>query len=332
MQDHRFDQSGRQAATRSLTIDTGTLPAAQRFAAWQAFWSPVIDTRPAQGDGRGFLGRATLSQLGPLTLARVDADAALYRRSAGQARWDGLDHWLIGLPLQQGAVARESLHLGTLMRGLRLQGAARGWAGLFIPPGAMPRLAPIFALPRGMPAADPPARLLAGMLPRFATALDRLDADEAVRLEGALAGLLDACLRAWEPQPGMARAQLQAARRARVLALIGEALHEPMLGPDLLSRRAGLSRSELYRCFAPLGGVARAIQRARLRRAHSDLARRDGRAGVARIGEAVGFPDASSFTRAFRREFGYTPTDLLLRRAAPAERPAASLASALGLA
>jgi AraC-like DNA-binding protein len=96
-----------------------------------------------------------------------------------------------------------------------------------------------------------------------------------------------------------------------------------------LVKRSGISRSELYRCFAPIGGIARVIQQRRLRQAYRELVRADAPAWVSRIGEEVGFYDPSSFTRAFRREFGCTPSEVLTRRALQASRAAPGLAAAL---
>ena len=118
-------------------------------------------------------------------------------------------------------------------------------------------------------------------------------------------------------------------RRARVVALVDAALGEAELSPAMLVQRSGISRSELYRCFAPIGGIARVIQQRRLRQAYRELVRVDAPPSVSRIGEAVGFYDPSSFTRAFRREFGCTPSEVLTRRAPQASRAAPGLAAAL---
>jgi AraC-like DNA-binding protein len=83
----------------------------------------------------------------------------------------------------------------------------------------------------------------------------------------------------------------------------------------MLCGLTGMSRSRLYRCFAPLGGVARAIQAERLRRVHDELARSDGIASIARISQANGFASASTMTRTFRRVYGLTPNDVLARNA-----------------
>jgi len=171
--------------------------------------------------------------------------------------------------------------------------------------------------------------MLGGMLPRIVASADEISAEDAPRLEAALSSMLTACLMGLETRPASTRQQLEAARRARVIALVDAALGEAELSPAMLVKRSGISRSELYRCFAPIGGIARVIQQRRLRQAYRDLMRADGPASVSRIGEAVGFYDPSSFTRAFRREFGCTPSEVLTRRQFQSTEAAPGLAAAL---
>ncbi|WP_408611876.1 helix-turn-helix domain-containing protein [Falsiroseomonas oryzae] len=64
-----------------------------------------------------------------------------------------------------------------------------------------------------------------------------------------------------------------------------------------------------------MGGVAREIQRERLRCAHRAIAEADGARTLHEIGEEFGFPEPTTFSRAFRREFGYPPSEL--RRTGP---------------
>jgi len=51
-----------------------------------------------------------------------------------------------------------------------------------------------------------------------------------------------------------------------------------------------------------MGAVARAIQAERLEHAHAALLAAGRQAHIGRTGEGLGFPDASTFRRAFRRQ------------------------------
>ena len=96
------------------------------------------------------------------------------------------------------------------------------------------------------------------------------------------------------------------ARLKRVYAAIHEnPAQEHSL--DELAAVAALSRFHFHRVFAAMTGetVAEAVRRVRLNRAAHALARSD--TAVAAVGRACGYPNAASFTRAFRAAYGVTP-------------------------
>lgn len=316
-------------AADRFSLDTRDLPPAIRFDAWRAFWEPAVHVAASRTGTAGFLGRASLRPLGRYVLLDVEADAAGYRRSRSEGLRDGFDQWVVMLRLSEACGEAVELRLGALSLGFGLRELHGRWCGVFIPPERLPQLAPVFTSGRAVPVLSPAARMLGGMLPRIAASADEIAPADSPRLEAALSSMLTACLMDWEMRPASTRQQLEAARRARVIALVDAALDDADLAPATLVERSGISRSELYRCFAPVGGIARVIQLRRLRHAYRQLARTDGPATVSRIGEAVGFFDASSFTRAFRREFGCTPSEVMARRTTPAARPMPGLAAAL---
>jgi len=71
-----------------------------------------------------------------------------------------------------------------------------------------------------------------------------------------------------------------------------------------------MSRSNLYRLFEDSGGIARYIQRERLLEAHAVLADPANTQSISSIAEDLCFADASTFSRAFKREFGHSPGEL----------------------
>ena len=84
---------------------------------------------------------------------------------------------------------------------------------------------------------------------------------------------------------------------------------KPDLGVASLQRELRVSRSRLYRLFEPYGGVKRYIQRRRLLDTHAALADPNDRRRILDIAEERFFSDAAEFSRAFKREFGYRPSD-----------------------
>ena len=86
-------------------------------------------------------------------------------------------------------------------------------------------------------------------------------------------------------------------------------LRTPTLGPKTLSRLVGMSRSNLYRLFADTDGVARYIHVQRLLEVHAILSDSEKTQSISAIAEALCFADASSFSRTFKREFSYSPSE-----------------------
>ena len=83
----------------------------------------------------------------------------------------------------------------------------------------------------------------------------------------------------------------------------------PEFGPEQLARLMAMSRSKLYRLFESTGGVAHFINRERLREAYRRLSSHRDAPSIHIIGNEVGFVDHSTFSRAFRREFGHSPSE-----------------------
>lgn len=103
-------------------------------------------------------------------------------------------------------------------------------------------------------------------------------------------------------------------------SFVQQHLSDPTLGPGRLCRELNISRATLYRIFAKEGGVARYIDKLRLRRCFDLLLDAPHRRGeVRRIAEAWGFHEAASFNKKFRRHFNMAPSDCL-----GAERPDAA--------
>ncbi|MGO4837426.1 helix-turn-helix domain-containing protein, partial [Rhizobiaceae sp. 2RAB30] len=125
-----------------------------------------------------------------------------------------------------------------------------------------------------------------------------------------------------------AKAPMAKMRLERAKQYINANLQDPGLGNEMLCRALGISRTMLYRLFEPTGGVMRYILHRRLVDAHARLADPSETRRIFEIAEQRGFNDGAEFSRAFRREFGYSPSEVRSRRlgAIPA-RPAADLAS-----
>ncbi len=92
--------------------------------------------------------------------------------------------------------------------------------------------------------------------------------------------------------------------------LINAHLSNPELDVDFLSRHSGMSRSKLYRLFAPYGGVRTYVQNLRLKTAVRML--RDPahhHLKIYQVALACGFKSEAHFSRAFKDAYGISPRD-----------------------
>lgn len=92
----------------------------------------------------------------------------------------------------------------------------------------------------------------------------------------------------------------------RAAAYIEANLASSDLTPKSIWKAANVSRSRLYRLFAPMGGVSKYIIQQRLLCAREALAQPDDHRTIGRIAHDCGFSNVAHFARAFRDAFGVT--------------------------
>lgn len=252
-----------------------------------------------------FLCSMSRTDTGAYVLAqRTVPDHNLIMPLEGRACWvvDGVDHVLaegdcIIVPpgvLHHGCSLDRRLRLGSI----HVTAVLPGGRDLFS----------LVALPRQRPTA-PDARLRS----LFRMAMDELDRGQEVATTLlphwgplVLKELLLGDLRA-----GTLRLMAEDALVAEVLRLLEGRIARPTTLADLV-RIGGYSAQHLNRRFRRVLGITPLayLEGLRLDRAAALLRERDW--SVARIASAVGFADAGTFTRAFRRHFGRAPSDYRL--------------------
>jgi AraC-like DNA-binding protein len=95
--------------------------------------------------------------------------------------------------------------------------------------------------------------------------------------------------------------------RHRVNRYIDQNLGEPELASANICKEVGVSRSVLYRAFAPLGGVADHIRARRLEATYVLLEDPTVDRGIGAIAREFGFSSNAHFSRLFRQRYGYSP-------------------------
>ena len=116
--------------------------------------------------------------------------------------------------------------------------------------------------------------------------------------------------------------QPRAVLRAAILGHVRGRLGDPSLSVSSVCRRFGISPRTLHAAFADAERTfAATVRRLRLERCAALLADPATPSTITDIAASAGFDDPASFSRAFRREFGCTPSDV---RGARTAQPAST--------
>jgi AraC-like DNA-binding protein len=308
------------AALPCNIFTTETLPHGQRLEAWNARFRTLNAVSVADPAASVLACRNENWLLGALLFSANRTSAARFERTARHVRASSIDHWVIRV-LRQGenrvthrdrtdVLAPGQPFLFSLDRDWTSDWSNAEWLSLCLPRDAFPDIsAGLAALGTG-PLRGPGAPLLADYLVMLEQHLRRATAEQMPMLAEATRAMVAACLLRDVAPRSLGTADVGVAQFERVRALVRRHLASPTLNAQRLARLAGMSRSSLYRLMEPHGGVAHYIQTLRLKLAHALLSDPALAAvPIAALAERAGFFDASTFSRAFRAAFGYTPRE-----------------------
>jgi AraC-like DNA-binding protein len=139
---------------------------------------------------------------------------------------------------------------------------------------------------------------------------DSMTVAEAPLVAQATTDMIAACFQSTAQTTERARDAIDQTMRQRIQRHIAAHLDSPALHVEALCAEFRISRSQLYRLFESLGGVAHHIQMQRLTRACAELCNpaHDHRR-IYEIAFALGFSSEAHFSRVFRATFGLSPSD-----------------------
>ncbi|MDZ5143513.1 helix-turn-helix domain-containing protein [Microbacterium testaceum] len=260
--------------------------------------------------------RASLAQvrLGPsVTVTRVTSEALTVFRDVDLIRSQPRDDVLISLHRRGRGMIRQHGRSAVLGCGSAVMyDAASPYALSF--PGTMSEV--VLQLPRrtltstghtfaGLTAVELPDSAQLRALTMLAASVEQPAGDEAEAIGEALVGLLRAVVRAHDNAPPPAEPRLLA---EGIRLWIGEHASDPELTPERVAAHFHIAVRTLQKLFAAEGeSPAAFIRGCRLRRSRTLLV---GGASVNEAARRSGYLDLDSFTRAFKREFGHTPSSV----------------------
>ncbi|MFG1401108.1 helix-turn-helix transcriptional regulator [Xanthobacter sediminis] len=299
-----------------LRFSTKGIPPRDQFEAWRCFVGATAEVSLVEPQRVGFAADMEVWDLGSMAFVRAALPGAGFRRRYRNLRRAALDHWCLLLTGRPGTglgapFAPGSRHLRMRHLGRSFDQASDDSSMLLVY-----ICRDLFTREAGALDAIPghvPETAFSGIVSDYLVALSRHMGGLS---RSDLPGLVDstrALLVAWVSADGDSRAAaagaIELTLRERVRAHVAGRLLSPALTPDSICQAVGVSRSRLYRLFEDIGGVAAYIRSQRLHAAMGRLRDPLPHGTVATIAEDYGFPDPSSFARAFRREFGMSPSD-----------------------
>jgi AraC-like DNA-binding protein len=297
-----------------------TLPAHHQYEAWLEWFRPVLDATPLQPTDRGFASEMRLWRLGGFALSHTTAPPVRVVRNRRNQRLDPVDHWVVSY-CARGAHA--AITAGTLVevpakvpflwslgQEFEHERTHVDRVQFILSRDAFRDVAPLLDAACGSTLDTPLGRLLGDYMLALERHLPEVEADDFSRLTSAAGAMVAAAVAPSAERLAVAGHQIDFGRKERVREAVRRHLRTPTLRPRTLGRLVGMSRSNLYRLFEDAGGIARYIQNQRLLAVRAILTDRQNRKSIAALAEEFCFADASSFNRAFKREFGCSPGEV----------------------
>ena len=299
---------------------TQALCSREQLEAWREWYSSVFEVVPKDPTADGFSGETRLWDLGGLLMSRTIAPPARVVRAGSHLKRDTTDHWVISYCVRgaffakiadtEVEVAAKVPFLWSLRQQLFYERTHVDWVQLFLARDAFRDIAPLLDAACGSALDTPLGSLLGDYMIALKRRLPEVTDTDLSGIIRALGTMVAAAAAPSAERTAVAKPQIDLGRMERVRQAVRRHLRTPTLSPKTLSRVVGMSRSNLYRLFEDTGGVARYIQRERLLEAHSILSDPETTQSISAIAEDLCFADASTFSRTFRREFGYSPGEL----------------------
>lgn len=316
---------------------TRDLPQHEQLEAWRAWNGGLFHVEGASAPCPCTTVAWALPEFGVST---VKTPRVTMTRDRRLVRSNPVDHWVftVGKRHTSGHFRGECLEIPphvpfivSLGHSFTSQRAPDERTHLILPRDNFRDLASVLDAAEGLPLNTPRGLLLADYIALLRESLPTLDTSDTAHLAPAVRSMVLACMMPTPDRLEEASKQVRLTQRGRIRQLIDMNLQTPALGANMLCREIGMSRTSLYRLFEREHGVAHFIRTRRLLNCYTLLADPLSTVPIKVIADRHCFEDASTFSRAFKQEFGCTPGEVRLasvagmtvcvRHDAPADEP-----------
>jgi AraC-like DNA-binding protein len=320
-------------------FDSGVFPQQERADRWFEVLGGYIE-RKSTRDVTDFACQASHVNLGGMVVASTTYSAFSEQgRSTRGIRLDGIDHYRLdfqvdGVRCSDLNGRRLELTEGRLvMSDLAQPETFSSETGGISHAVIIPRAALDRALPRpvdlhGYLPGGALGMLLAEHVRTLVRAMHELTPAEATVASQVTTSLIAAAITPSIDTLGMARQAIEGALLRQTKQYIATQLLNPDLSAESICGAMRFSRATLYRIFEPLGGVSQYIKSRRLGRVHRLLSSATRRIPLEVIAADHGFKTAAHFSRAFREQFGCSPSEVQQHGLAVPRTVAAGVSSA----
>jgi AraC-like DNA-binding protein len=300
-----------------MLFDTSALPQGEGHAIWVASQSRFYDLQDPDA-AEAFSARINIWNVNGLILTSGEFSGDRLLRTARRARSDGFDHYTFLLHRRGQWLATNGDHQVASVPGrvcaidfarpILSEVGDNDSLTLTLPRDFLDEVLPPFDL-HCLSLDGVRGSMLYDFLQSLPPRVGQTNGPDAPHLAQAIRHMVAACLSPSRDAAARAQSQIDGVNLHRAKQKIDAHLHLPEWGAEQLAESLRLSRSTLYRIFAPYGGVAECIRERRLARAHVMLADRNERRSVGEIALRCGFQSDTSFSRAFRQAYGYSPRE-----------------------
>lgn len=302
-------------------FDTSTYAPKERLEVWQENMSVFFDVSATDGSPlqKDINGEIKACNLGEAVLGITSSGPQLFQRHNSRIASDNLDHILIQLYLEGGALTQddEDVRTGDILiidmdKPTTIKTSTYKNLTLVMPRVLQTELSEILSKMHGkrLSAENPMVRFMGDHLKalwRTVPAMNLMQAN--IMLEGTF-GLMKGWLSQESQVHDDGAAAVSVALGKTIQRYIEENLSEP-INADLLTERFRVSRTQIYRIFASYNGVARYVWERRLLKSRRMLSQANlDHLTIGTIAYQCGFSSESHFSRTFKERFNISPSDL----------------------
>jgi AraC-like DNA-binding protein len=290
-----------------------------QFDAWRTWFSPVFEIS-REGDATDFVAENEIWDLGGLAISRVSAPSVRVKRAKANLRRAPVDHWVLSYCRHGSTVIRTKNsdlvaasrvpYLWSLGEESESERTEVDRLQILFPRDTHGDMAGLLDASLGSALKPPWGYLLGEYMALLDEWLPRMKPEELPRLKAAVRSMVAASVAPSVDRIALANGGIRRVILERVRQVVRRHLKSSSLCPSALCTMVGISRSELYRLLEHAGGVSHYIQRQRLLAAYSTLCDPANAQSIQSVSADFCFMDASTFSRAFKREFGQSPSDV----------------------